>query len=137
MGAQAPDGIFFSGAGLKPVVRPPPKSAPASLEAVEAWACLEGKEQCTLAAYRHQEYGLSHHGEPAEEEVIVLEEPERPDESGPRVVRAPRVPTQREIEAHEATLSPVQNGVSSEWRGAGATSRTARRTKGFVMHGGI
>ena len=43
--------------------------------------------------------GLSHHGDPAEEEeVIVVEEPERPTGSEPRVVRAPRVPTQRENE---------------------------------------
>ena len=39
--------------------------------------------------------GLSHHGEPAEEEeVIVVEEPERPEGGEPRVVMAPRVPTQ-------------------------------------------
>ena len=48
--------------------------------------------------------GLSHSGDP-DEEVIVLEEPKRED-PGPRVVRAPRVPTQKEIEAHEATHGP-------------------------------
>ena len=49
---------------------------------------------------------MSHHGVPAEEEVIVVEEPERPKGDEPRVVRAPRVPTQREIDAHEATHIP-------------------------------
>ena len=49
---------------------------------------------------------MGHHGDPEEEEVIVLEEPERPDEGGPRVVRVPRAPTQKEIEAHDATHIP-------------------------------
>ena len=46
-------------------------------------------EPCTLAANDHHDRGLGHHGDPEEEEVIVLEEPERPDEGGPRVVRVP------------------------------------------------
>ena len=49
---------------------------------------------------------MSHHGDPAEEEVIVVEEPERPREEGPKGVRAPRVPTPKEVEAHEATRIP-------------------------------
>ena len=50
---------------------------------------------------------MSHHGEPAEEEeVIVVEEPERPNKDEPRVVRAPRVPTQEERNAHEAMHIP-------------------------------
>ena len=50
---------------------------------------------------------MSHHGEPAEEEeVIVVVEPERPCRDEPRVVRAPRVPTQEERDAHEATHIP-------------------------------
>ena len=45
--------------------------------------------------------GLSHHGDPAiEDEVIVLEEPEKPSGNEPRVARVPREPTQKEIEAH-------------------------------------
>ena len=83
MGAQEP-GKPFSRAGLGTVVRPPPTLG-------------------TLATDGHLELrpvedadGLSHHGEPAEEEeVIVVEEPERPESMEPRV-RAPRVPTQRE-----------------------------------------
>ena len=50
--------------------------------------------------------GLGHHGEPAEEEVIVVEEPEGSMEEGPRAMRAPRVPTTKEVEAHEATHIP-------------------------------
>ena len=48
--------------------------------------------------------GLSHSGDP-DEEVIVLEEPKRED-PGPRVVHASRAPTQKEIEANEATHVP-------------------------------
>ena len=64
------------------------------------------EEPCTLAANDHHDNGLGHHGDPDDEEVIVLEEPERPDEGGPRVVRVPRAPTQKEIDAHEATHIP-------------------------------
>ena len=63
-------------------------------------------EPDTLAANDHHDRGLGHHGDPEEEEVIVLDEPERPDEGGPNVVRIPRAPTQKEIEAHEATHIP-------------------------------
>ena len=45
-------------------------------------------EPCTLAANDHHDHGLGHHGDPEDEEV--LEEPERPGEGGPRVVRVPR-----------------------------------------------
>ena len=38
--------------------------------------------------------------------MIVVEEPERPEEGEPRVIRAPRVPTQKERDAHEATHIP-------------------------------
>ena len=68
--------------------------------------CVAGTEkdnEVTLAASDHPD-GLSHSGD-MDEEVIVLEEPKRED-PGPRVVRAPRVPTQKEIEAHEATHAP-------------------------------
>ena len=55
--------------------------------------------------------GLSHSGDP-DEEVIVLEEPRKGD-PGPRVVRAPRVPTQKEIEVHEATHVPHEEWCES------------------------
>ena len=73
-------------------------SRPNALKA--AWS---GEDPCTLAENDHHDNCLGHHGDPEEEEVIVLEEPERPDEVGPRVVRVPRAPTQKEIETHEST----------------------------------
>ena len=48
-------------------------------------AGVEKNEECTLAANGHPD-GLSHPGEPEEEEVIVVEEPEGPGESGPHVI---------------------------------------------------
>ena len=48
---------------------------------------------------------MSHHGDP-EEEVIVVEELERDIQDGTKVVRAPRAPTQAEIDAHVATHLP-------------------------------
>ena len=93
MGAQE-SGSPFSRAGLRAVVRPTPSPN-------------------KLAAGDHLKLrpvevgnGLSHHGDPAEEEVIVVEEPEELREEGPRVMRAPRVPTPKEVEAHEATHIP-------------------------------
>ena len=53
------------------------------------------EEPCTLAANDHHDSGLGHHGDPDDEEVIVLEEPERPDEGGPRVVKMPRAPRRK------------------------------------------
>ena len=55
-------------------------------------AAWPSEKPCTLAANDHLDSGLGHHGDPEEEEVIVLEEPERPDESGPKVIRVPRAP---------------------------------------------
>ena len=59
------------------------------------------------------EDGLSHHGEPEVEvieegEVEVVEEPPPHEDHrrGPRLVRAPRAPTQKEIDAHMATHPP-------------------------------
>ena len=53
--------------------------------------------------------GLSHHGDPAEEEeVIVVEEPEGPEKVEHRVVRAPMVPTQEERDPHEAMHIPLE-----------------------------
>ena len=75
-------------------------------------SALGSREEAALAQDNHLDIrplevgdGLSHPGEPEEEEVIVVEEPERED-PGPRVVRIPRTPTQAEITAHEATHVP-------------------------------
>ena len=61
--------------------------------------------------------GLSRHGEP-DDEGIVLEEPSE-EEPGPRVVRAPRVPTQREIEAHEVIYIPHEEWCETCMAGRG------------------
>ena len=69
--------------------------------------------------------GLSHHGEPAEEEVIVVEEPERPKGGEPRVVRAPRVPTQRERETPTRRRTyHMKSGVRLAWHAGAETSPT-------------
>ena len=72
--------------------------------------------------------GLSHHGEPAEEEeVIVVEEPERPEGGEPSVVRAPRVPTQRERDAHEATHIPHEEWCEVCMAGRGRNKAHKKR----------
>ena len=48
---------------------------------------------------------MGHSGEPDEEEVIVVEEPKE-EEPGPKVVRVLRTPTQKDIDAHNATHLP-------------------------------
>ena len=77
------------------------------------------------------EDGLSHHGEPAEEEVIVVEEPDSPKEEGPKVMRAPRVPTPKEVEAHEATHIPHE-----EWCEACMAGRGTNKPHKSVGGGG-
>ena len=58
---------------------------------------------------RREAEGLSHHGDPADDEVIVVEEPKAADAGGPRVLKIPRVHTQREIDAHMATHLPHES----------------------------
>ena len=70
---------------------------------------------------------MSHHGEPAEEEVIVVGEPERPKGDEPRVVRAPRVPTQKEIDAHEATHIPHEEWCETCMAGRGRNKPDRKR----------
>ena len=53
---------------------------------------------------------MGHSGDPGEDdEVIVIEEPERGDRSPAKVVKAPRMPTQAEREAHMATHLPHED----------------------------
>ena len=71
---------------------------------------------------------MSHHGEPAdEEEVIVVEEPERPNGDEPKVVRAPRVPTQEERTPMRPRTYHMRSGVRFVWRAVAATRPTGRR----------
>ena len=72
--------------------------------------------------------GSSHHGEPAEEEeVIVIEEPEEAEKIEPKVVRAPRVPTQEERDAHEATHIPHEEWCEVCVAGRGRNKAHKRR----------
>ena len=73
--------------------------------------------------------GLSHSCEPeSEEEVIVLEEPERPEACEPNVIRAPRDPTQKEIEVHEATHLPHAEWCEFCMSGRGRNNPHKRKT---------
>ena len=75
--------------------------------------------------------GLSHHGEPAEEEeVIVIEEPEKAEKAEPKVIRAPRVPTQEERDAHEATHIPHEEWCEVCVAGRGRNKAHKRRKDG-------
>ena len=69
---------------------------------------------------------LSHHGDP-DDEVIVLEGPHEPEVGGPRVVKAPRVPTQKEIEAHEATHIPHEDWCEHCMAGRGRNKPHKRK----------
>ena len=94
--------------------------------------CAAGKErneECTLAANGHPD-GLSHSGEPEEEEVIVIEEPDAPRESGLPVVRVPRTPTQKEIDAHEAIHLPHEDWCEFYMSGRGR-NKAHRKKKRF------
>ena len=71
---------------------------------------------------------MSHHGDPAEEEeVIVVEEPERPEKVEHRVVRAPRVPTQEERDAHEAMHIPHEEWCEVCMAGRGRNKAHKKR----------
>ena len=72
---------------------------------------------------------LSHHGDPEEEEeVIVVEEPEREDPPPVKVIRAPRKPTQAEIDAHMAAHLPHADWCEICVKGRGRNSPHRRKT---------
>ena len=89
----------------------------------------EGPVEHTLAANDHPD-GLGHSGDPEEEEVIVVEEPEGSGESGPPVVRVPRTPTQKEIEAHEATHIPHEDWCEFCMSGRARNKPHRKKSKG-------
>ena len=88
MGPQGP-AKAFSGAGPVEAVRPPPETRTLADDRNDYRSI--GSDGHLVMRPLKADNGLSHSGDP-EEEVIVLEEPIR-EESGPRVVRVPRVPT--------------------------------------------
>ena len=122
MGAQEP-GKPFSRAGLGTVVRPPPNPN-----------ALAADDHLVLRPVEVAD-GLSHHGEPAEEEeVIVVEEPERPEKVEHRVVRAPRVPTQEERDAHDAMHIPHEEWCETCMAGRGRNKpHRQRKSKGAAQ----
>ena len=85
--------------------------------------------------------GLSHYGDPEvevieEAEVEVLEE-ENPSDGrgdGPRVLRAPRAPTQKEIDAHMATHLPHAAWCDICMKGRGRNSPHRRNPQRWARH---
>ena len=113
---------MFSGAGLKPTVSPRQEASPV------------GRPDCYLGPAVEEEAAgddsLSHHGDPEEEEeVIVVEEPEREDPPPVKVVRAPRMPTQAEIDAHVAAHLPHADWCEICVKGRGRNSPHRRKNK--------
>ena len=96
----------------KVTVEPEPSSCPSAL--------LGGGETEVTNTDRGVE-GLSHHGDP-DPEVIVLEEAPRTQVKEPRLVRAPRAPTQKEIDAHAATHLPHAEWCEFCMKGRGPNS---------------
>lgn len=63
---------------------------------------------------------MGHHGDPEDEEdVIVVEEPSGPAVGPVKIVKVPRVPTQAEIDAHVATHLPHADWCDVCARGRG------------------
>ena len=86
--------------------------------------CGEG---ATVAAETaRDDEGLSHHGEP-DPEVIVLEEASRLDTGEPNLVRAPRAPSQKEIDEHAATHLPHAEWCDFCMKGRGRNSPHKKR----------
>ena len=75
---------------------------------------------------------MSHHGDPDDEEVIVVEEPDKPEKGPAIVIKAPRMPTQAEVEAHEATHLPHEDwcDVCARGRGRNKPHRRKKRRRG-------
>ena len=67
---------------------------------------------------------MSHHGDPAEEELIVVEEPETTREEGPKKMRAPRVPPQKRLRPTKRHTYHMRSGVRPAWQ-AGAETNPA------------
>ena len=74
MGPEGPEQVL-SRADLGPVIKPPPTAALAEQEASQVSPGATDRESITLAPDDPSNNGLSHPGEPEDEEVIVLEEP--------------------------------------------------------------
>ena len=67
--------------------------------------------------------------------MVVIEGPKWTPTEGPRVVRAPRVPTQAEIEAHMATHIPHEEWCEFCMKGRGRNSVHKRKKGGEEGNG--
>ena len=70
--------------------------------------------------------GLGHHGDP-EPEVEVVEEAEEETGGGAKVLKAPRSPTQAEIDAHLATHLPHADWCELCMKGRGRNTPHRRK----------
>ena len=122
MGAQRPEDAF-SGAGQCTAVRP--LSEPITL--ADNYRSTGSDDHLAVRPLK-VDNGLSHSGDP-EEEVVVLEET-RKEEPGPRVVRAPMVPTQHEIAVHAATHVPNEEWCEFCMAGRARNKLHKRRKQG-------
>ena len=117
----------FSGAGLNEPVRPVARKEQQGN--VEDFDRLNPAPECEVAGND----GLSHHGEPEaevieEDEVEVLEEPfpQGTCGKGPKLLRAPRALTQKEVDAHMATHLPHEPWCDICMKGRGRNSLNRR-----------
>ena len=111
----------------------PPTITPAELEVSKSSAGMRSNEPCTLATNDPSNSGLGHSGDPEEEEVIVLEEPPREVGDEPRVIRVPRMPTQKEIEAHSATHLPHEDWCEFCMAGRGRNKPHMKKKKAKLV----
>ena len=104
---SAGSGCAFYGAGVSATVRPTTRLSQQGVKQVTDHLNPAPEEEVAGGD------GLSHYGDPevevieeAEVEVLEEENPNCGKGDGPKVLKAPRAPTQREIDAHMATHLP-------------------------------
>ena len=117
MGAEE-SGHASSRAGLRAAVRPTSDQVQQKTRGVNDHLNAATEEEVAGG------HGLIHHGEPEEEDVIAMDQPEKEAVVQPRVVRTPRVPTQNYIDAHVATHLPHEAWCEVCMMGRGAIPRT-------------
>ena len=79
---------------------------------------------------------MGHSGDPVdEEEVIEIEEPDRGDRCPAKIMKAPRVPTLAEREAHMATHLPHEDWCEICMKGRGRNAPHRRRKRRTPVDG--
>ena len=132
---SAGSGCAFYGAGVSATVRPTTRLSQQGVKQVTDHLNPAPEEEVAGSD------GLSHYGDPEvevieEAEVEVLEE-ENPSDGrgdGPRVLRAPRAPTQKEIDAHMATHLPHAAWCDICMKGRGRNSPHRRNPQRWARH---